>query len=129
MKTSIRSPRLSLSDLLGRQYTKAVCEARAFASSVDVKQLESIAAPDSLCGRRPLAHTIEREDRRFLEGRREEGARRVRLVVFGEDETLLVFAIKPYLTDEHYRMYTETGMRFWEISGATGFRGNPDHRW
>jgi pyruvate-formate lyase len=41
----------------------------------------------------------------------------------------LVFAIKPYLTDTHYRMYTETGMRFWEISGATGFRGNPDHRW
>jgi len=43
MKASIRSPRLSLRDLLGREYTKAVCEARAFASSVDVKQLESIA--------------------------------------------------------------------------------------
>jgi 4-aminobutyrate aminotransferase-like enzyme len=43
MKASIQSPLLSLSDLLGREYTKAVCAARAFTSSGDVKKLESIA--------------------------------------------------------------------------------------
>jgi 4-aminobutyrate aminotransferase-like enzyme len=43
MKASIQSPRVSLRDLLGREYTKAVCEARAFASTDDVKQLGSIA--------------------------------------------------------------------------------------
>jgi 4-aminobutyrate aminotransferase-like enzyme len=43
MKASIQSPRLSLRDLLGREYTKAVCQARAFTSSADVKKLESIA--------------------------------------------------------------------------------------
>ncbi len=43
MKASIQSPLLSLSDLLGREYTKAVCAARAFTSSGDAKKLESIA--------------------------------------------------------------------------------------
>ena len=43
MKSSIRSPLLSLSDLLGREYTTAVCAARAFTSSEDVKKLVSIA--------------------------------------------------------------------------------------
>ncbi|UCF98928.1 MAG: aminotransferase class III-fold pyridoxal phosphate-dependent enzyme, partial [Spirochaetaceae bacterium] len=43
MKTSIRSPLLSLSDLLGREYTKAVCTARAFTSSEQLKKLETIA--------------------------------------------------------------------------------------
>ena len=43
MKASIRSPLLSLSDLLGREYTTAVCTARAFTSSEDAKKLMSIA--------------------------------------------------------------------------------------
>jgi len=43
MKASIQSPLLSLSDLLGREYTKAVCAARAFTSSGDANKLESIA--------------------------------------------------------------------------------------
>lgn len=43
MKASIQSPLFSLSDLLGREYTKAVCQARAFTSSIDMKQLEFIA--------------------------------------------------------------------------------------
>ena len=43
MNASIQSPLLSLSDLLGREYTMAVCAARAFTSSTEVKELESIA--------------------------------------------------------------------------------------
>ena len=41
----------------------------------------------------------------------------------------LVFAIKPYLNNMVYRIYTETGLRYWEIQGTTGFRANPDHEW
>ena len=37
MKASIQSPAMSLRDLLGREYTDAVCAARAFASSADVR--------------------------------------------------------------------------------------------
>ena len=43
MEASIRSPLLSLSDLLGREYTTAVCTARAFTSSRDVQEFLSIA--------------------------------------------------------------------------------------
>jgi len=43
MKTSIQSPLLSLSDLLGRAYTKAVSAARAFTSTENVESLLSIA--------------------------------------------------------------------------------------
>jgi len=37
------SPKLSLSDLLGREYTEAVCEARAFVQGVDKDTLTAIA--------------------------------------------------------------------------------------
>lgn len=49
----MNSPELSLSDLLGREYTNAVCEARAFATGIDKNVLATIAdekvgfAPDS----------------------------------------------------------------------------------
>jgi 4-aminobutyrate aminotransferase-like enzyme len=57
MKTPIQSPSLSLNDLLGTEYTKAVCAARAFASAADPEGLESIAEekvdfyPDSFAKR------------------------------------------------------------------------------
>jgi 4-aminobutyrate aminotransferase-like enzyme len=43
MIASIQSPLLSLSDLLGREYTKAACRARALVSSEHMGTLESIA--------------------------------------------------------------------------------------
>ena len=43
MKASIQNPVLSLSSLLGRDYTKAVCSARASATGEDMKRLEAIA--------------------------------------------------------------------------------------
>ena len=55
-----------------------------------VRERDPVAAADAERGRRPLADAVEREDRRFLERRREEGAGRVRFVVLGEDEALLV---------------------------------------
>ncbi len=43
-RSSMNSPRLSLSDLLGKPYTDAVCEARAFAEGADKAALAAIAA-------------------------------------------------------------------------------------
>lgn len=43
MTVSIKSLSLSLSDLLGREYTKAVCEARAFTAGVDIGELRAVA--------------------------------------------------------------------------------------
>lgn len=43
MKTTLKTLRLSLSDLLGTEYTRAVCRARAFASGEDPTGLERIA--------------------------------------------------------------------------------------
>ena len=51
-----------------------------------VRQLDTAAATDSVGGRRPLPDPVQRENRRLLEGRRKERARRVRLVVLGEDD-------------------------------------------
>ena len=41
----------------------------------------------------------------------------------------LVFIIKPYLDPMVYKMYAESGLRYWEIGGTTGFRAAPDYRW
>jgi hypothetical protein len=43
MKASIQSPVLCLSDLLSREYIKAVCAARGFASSQDENELHKVA--------------------------------------------------------------------------------------
>ncbi len=41
-----------------------------------VRQLDLVAAPDTKAGRGPFADAVQRQDRRFFEGRREESARR-----------------------------------------------------
>ncbi len=46
-----------------------------------------VAAADAEAGRGPFADAVEGQDGRLLEGRGEEGAGRVRLVVLGEDDT------------------------------------------
>lgn len=43
MKTSLKNLALSLSDLLGNEYTQAVCAARAFASGEDARALQAVA--------------------------------------------------------------------------------------
>jgi len=43
VKTSLKNLALSLSDLLGREFTAAVCTARAFASGEDVRALQAVA--------------------------------------------------------------------------------------
>ena len=42
-KASIRSPKLSLSDLLGKPYVDAVCEASAFVQGTDKRALVAVA--------------------------------------------------------------------------------------
>src|SRR5207245_805361 len=55
---------------------------------------EIIAAPDAEGRRGPLADSIDRKDRGFLEGRWAEGARGVRLMVLGVKQLALV-AVQP----------------------------------
>ena len=50
-----------------------------------VGQFDAVAAADAEAGGRPFAHAVDGEDRRLVEGRREEGAGGVRFVVIGED--------------------------------------------
>ncbi len=57
-----------------------------------LEELDPVAAAARDARRRPLADAVEGEDRRLLEGRGEEGAGRVGLVVLGEDVAALVVA-------------------------------------
>ena len=57
-------------------------------------ELDVVAATDPEASSRPLTHAVQREDRRLVEGRREEGACRMRLVVLEEDEAPLVCAVQ-----------------------------------
>ena len=54
-----------------------------------LRQLDLVAAPDAQRRRAPLADAVERQDGRFVERAREKRARRVALVVIGEDERRL----------------------------------------
>jgi hypothetical protein len=47
IRTSMASPQLSLRDLLGKPYTDAVCEARAFIEGNDGRALTAIAGKRS----------------------------------------------------------------------------------
>jgi len=39
------------------------------------------------------------------------------------------FAMSELVSDEIYKMWFGGGQRFWEVSGTTGARANPDHEW
>jgi len=41
----------------------------------------------------------------------------------------IVFAMKPYMSTMHYKMFIEGAWRYWEIPGGSGFRATPDHKW
>ena len=58
-------------------------------------QLDSVAATDPVCGGGPLPNAVQRQDRRFVERRRKERARGVRLVVLGKDDLLPVAPVEP----------------------------------
>ena len=60
-----------------------------------VRQLDAVAPPGPERGGGPLADAVHREDGGFVERGRKERARRVRLVVLGEDDLPLVASSEP----------------------------------
>ena len=60
-----------------------------------VCQLDPIRVPDSVAGRGPLSDAVQCQDRGVLEGRGEERAGGVRLVVLGEGDALAIGAPEP----------------------------------